>query len=211
MVGWFCCFGPSPKEGAGLVVPFLNGASPSLVQHEILPRLRRAADPPEGGVIPQTTDQAKVNGDHSASGRKGGNAGRTGGLKINSTFLFSALVNFPGVNRLDCQAPMGAGRKVWEWSFRYPPSHRRCLQGNPACCLNSCAPCTAPRACPEGGPAGCLKLAAIQTPCACQSIRAVPPEHLRTRRIPGVLIPEVIVRVVLLVIRQCGWSARNRR
>ena len=83
-----------------------------------------------------------------------------------------------------------AGRNLWDWSFRYLPAHPRSLQGNPACCLNSCALCTAPRACPEGGPAGCLRLGAIQTPCACQSIRAVPPEHLRTRRRPGGLSPK---------------------
>ena len=37
LVGWLVLlFWPNPKEGAGLVVPFVNGASPSLVQHEIL-------------------------------------------------------------------------------------------------------------------------------------------------------------------------------
>ncbi len=37
LVGWLVLlFWPAPGGGAGLVLPFVNGASPSLVQHEML-------------------------------------------------------------------------------------------------------------------------------------------------------------------------------
>ena len=55
--------GPLSERGESVTCPARNSPPGSAGQF---------ADPPEGGVIPQTTAQAKMNGDHSAQWEEGG-------------------------------------------------------------------------------------------------------------------------------------------
>ena len=54
---------PLSERGESVTCPARNSPPSSAGQF---------ADPPEGGVIPQTTAQAKMNGDHSAQWEEGG-------------------------------------------------------------------------------------------------------------------------------------------
>ena len=87
LVGWLVLlFWPAPGGGAGLVLPFVNGASPSLVQHEILhPAPPGSPTPPRMTLAPRDR-QAYLHNDRRGVTLEGPGGGKTFFVFHSTTF-----------------------------------------------------------------------------------------------------------------------------